>query len=165
MQAEEQKRAAGRSILFVCTGNTCRSPLAEGIAKRLIAAKLDCPPSDLAKQGWVIRSAGIAAFAGDASSEEAVQAAAELGFDLRSHRSRPVNPELLCEATDIITMTRRHAMLLQARFPEYGPEPRLLCLDGSDLPDPIGGDLTEYRACAKIIETHLTNTLAEWLGT
>lgn len=152
-----------RSVLFICTGNTCRSPLAEALCKRALADRLGCRPDDLPARGFVIRSAGVAAFPGDDPSPGAVEAARELGADLSAHRSRPLHPELLAEATDVVAMTRSHAYLLAARYPGLGPPPVLLCGD-CDLDDPIGGELDVYRACAAEIRLHLGRLIAGWLG-
>jgi protein-tyrosine-phosphatase len=153
-----------RSVLFVCTGNTCRSPLAEAVCKRLLADRLSCPPEELDARGFVVRSAGVMAYPGEAASEGAVVAGAELGADLTAHRSRPVNPELLAGATHVIAMTDGHLAALAVRFTNVGPPPVTLAV-GSDIPDPIGGELDEYRACARAIADQLDRFINEWLGT
>jgi protein-tyrosine phosphatase len=151
-------------VLFVCTGNTCRSPLAEALCKRLLADRLGCEPEQLAARGVVVRSAGVAAFPGDGPAEPAVVVAREYGAQLDAHRSRPVNPELLGEATHVLAMTAAHAALLTTRFSGIGPVPELLGGTGADLDDPIGGDLDVYRACAEAIRAHLERLLPGWLG-
>lgn len=156
--------AQGRSVLFVCTGNTCRSPLAEALCKQMLADRIGCAPEELANRGFVIRSAGVHAYPGDAPSAPAVDVAAEFGADLSNHRSRPVNPELLATATDIFTMTHTHAVVLTMRFPGVGPEPRLLCGPDGDLPDPFGGDVTLYRQCGTIIRERLTPLIDGWVS-
>ena len=153
-----------RSVLFVCTGNTCRSPLAEVLCKRLLADRLGCPAGELENRGFVVRSAGVMAFPGEAASEGAVIAAAEFGAALAEHRSRPVNPELLASATHVFAMTRGHLGVLAYRFPNVGPPPEPLA-DGFDIPDPIGGELDEYRACARAIAVQLELLITGWLGT
>lgn len=152
-----------RSILFICTGNTCRSPLAEAICRRLLADELGCEPNELLHRGFEVKSAGVMAYPGDLASGPAVDVARELNADLEAHRSQPVNPELLDRATTIFAMTRSHLLSLTIRFPNVGPTPQLLCGD-RDLPDPIGGALDDYRACAAIIREHLRKQLPEWLG-
>ncbi|WP_143392902.1 low molecular weight phosphatase family protein [Fimbriiglobus ruber] len=156
---------SGTSILFVCTGNTCRSPLAEALCRRLAADRLGCTPDELAARGVVIRSAGVAAMPGDEAAGLAVEVARELGADLTDHRSRPVNPELLADATRVVAMTRMHAIALAMHFPGLGPVPELLCGPEGDLDDPLGGDLDVYRDCAEVILRHLGRVLPEWLGT
>jgi protein-tyrosine-phosphatase len=152
-----------RNVLFVCTGNTCRSPLAEAICKRLLADRLGCQPGELPTHGFVVQSAGVMAYAGDLASPLAVDVATALQADLAHHRSRPVNPELLLDATDVIAMTQAHIASLEFRFPNLGPKPQILC-DAVDLPDPIGGDIDEYRACARLITVHLNRYIRGWLG-
>jgi len=161
--ADEVERFAARLVLFVCTGNTCRSPLAEALAKKALADRLGCGADELPRRGVWVLSAGVAAHGGGPASEESVAVAAEFGADLGGHESRPVNPQLLAAADDVVTMTRGHAEALLARYPGVGPRPRLLCGD-ADLDDPIGAGLDVYRACAQTILTHLERLLPEWTG-
>jgi protein-tyrosine phosphatase len=161
---EELRKLSARIILFVCTGNTCRSPLAEGLAKNLLAQRLGCPVGDLPARGYWVLSAGVAAYGGGPATPESAEAAAELGADLSFHRSRPVNPQLLAAADDVIAMTRGHADALAARFPGLGPAVRLLA-DPDDLDDPIGGGPAVYRECARAILTHLERFIPEWVET
>jgi protein-tyrosine phosphatase len=150
-------------VLFVCTGNTCRSPLAEAVCKRLLADRLGCGVEELPARGFEVASAGVATWPGLPASLEADAAAHAVGADLSRHRSRPVNPELLNRATDVIAMTAGHAAVLRAKFPSVGPSPVLLG-GTEDLEDPIGADAAIYRACADTIRRHLTRFLTEWLG-
>ena len=160
--AEEVQRLAARIVLFVCTGNTCRSPLAEGLAKKLLADRFGCNQEELPARGFWMLSAGVAAYGGGPASPESADVAAEFGADLLAHRSRPVNPQLLLAADDVIAMTRGHASALAAQFPGIGPQPRLLCGD-DDLDDPIGASLDVYRDCAKTILNNLERFLPEWV--
>jgi protein-tyrosine phosphatase len=150
-------------VLFVCTGNTCRSPLAEALCKRMLADRLGCEPGELEGRGFAVRSAGVMAYPGDPAARPAVEVAAEMRADLAAHRSRPVNPELLAGATDVVAMTAGHVAMLAARFPHLGP-PAVLLGGADDLPDPIGGDADEYRACARVIAGNLDRLITGWLG-
>ena len=152
-----------RSILFVCTGNTCRSPLAESLGRSKLALALGCPPAELESRGYRIGSAGVMALPGDPATPQAVMVAEEFGAELADHRSRPLDPALLGGATDVIAMTEMHLMILVSRFGAVGPEPVLLC-GREDLPDPLGGDLEEYRACARVIAAQLDRLIPGWLG-
>jgi protein-tyrosine phosphatase len=157
-------KLAARMILFICTGNTCRSPLAEGFAKKILAERLECRPEELPARGFWILSAGVNSFGGGMAMPEAIEVAAELGVDLRDHRSRPVNPPLLAAADDVVAMTRSHAQILAGRFPEVGPPIRMLCGEEEDLNDPIGSSLDVYRECARKILTHLERFIPDWIG-
>lgn len=150
-----------RSVLFVCTGNTCRSPLAEVLCRVRLAKRLGCDGSELAGRGFVIRSAGVMAYTGAEASPEAAVVAEAYGANLAGHVSRAVDADLLGSATDVFAMTSGHAALLMMRFPNFGPEPRLLC-GTEDLPDPIGGDDAVYRACAAAMTVHLDRLIADW---
>ncbi len=159
---DEIERLAARIVLFVCTGNTCRSPLAEGLAKKLLAARLSCSVADLPARGFWLLSAGVAAYGGSPASAESLDIASEFGVDLGSHRSRPINPQLLAAADDIIAMTAAHAHSITARYPEVSASVRLLCGE-HDLDDPIGAGLDVYRDCAQTIQAHLERLIPEWV--
>jgi protein-tyrosine phosphatase len=146
-------RFAARTIVFVCTGNTCRSPLAEALCKRLLADRLGCAVADLPSRGFVVTSAGLAAVRGEPAAAEAVAVADELGADLSGHASRPATPDLLAAADDVVGMTAGHLHGVDG-FLGAGGRGTLLC-GNADLSDPIGGDRAVYQACAGTIWQHL----------
>jgi len=147
--------------IFVCTGNTCRSPLAEGLFKRKLAERLGCTPDELPGRGFLVISAGLAAMMGGAAAEEAVEAAKTYGADLSGHVSRPLTPDLAAQADYLVAMTRSHLLTLTAGFPDHGTRPRLLSPAGEDVSDPIGCEQHVYRECAEQIWGCLDQLAAE----
>ena len=156
--ASEIEEAAPCRIVFVCTGNTCRSPLAEGLCRKLLADRLGCSPAELFRHGFYVQSAGIAAMIGAEATPEAVAVAQELGADLSGHGSQPLSVELLLEADRLYAMTTSHVRML---YGVRGVTPRLLAPDGEDVADPIGGTPEVYRDCALQIKGHLEALLPE----
>jgi protein-tyrosine phosphatase len=163
VSSEDLQQLAATWIVFVCTGNTCRSPLAEALCKKLLAERLGCTPDELPQRGFLVLSAGLAAMMGGAAAPEAVTAARELGADLSRHRSQYLTGDLAVLADFLIVMTQGHLRLMTAQYPDLGVPPRLLCSDQGDLADPIGCDEAVYRECAQQILHALEGLLPEFL--
>jgi protein-tyrosine phosphatase len=161
--ADVVAQLAARLIVFVCTGNTCRSPLAEVLCKQLLAERLGCPPGELPRRGYFVTSAGLVAFPGGPAADEAVEVAREHGLDLSGHRSRLLTDELLAQADHLVTMTAGHRHVLAEQYADLGPRPRLLSPEGDDIADPIGSDRPVYRECARQIRRSLERLVAEWV--
>lgn len=155
VSAETLRRLSSLMVLFVCTGNTCRSPMAETIFKLLVAERLGCRPEDLERHGVVVASAGIAAWGGGVASAGALEAMRELGADLSGHESQPVTDALVSQADVIWTMTAAHRAAVIAQYPEAGGRTAVLSPDRLDVIDPIGGPVATYRTCAEQIRRHL----------
>ncbi len=153
------KRLSGFMVLLICTGNTCRSPMAEEILRHMIAERLGCRPEEIEDQGMIVMSAGIAAMMGGRASAEAVAVGDRLGFDLRNHESQPLTPQLVRHADLILTMTRSHREAIVAEWPEAGQRTHVLVQGGGDVADPIGGPIELYEQCAAQIERELTDWL------
>lgn len=155
------ERLSACMIVFVCTGNTCRSPMAEALCKKLLAERLDCTLEELPRRGYVVLSAGLAAMKGGRAAQEAVETARELGADLTGHTSQPLTAELVAQADCLVTMTGSHWQALAERYPHLGHRLRMLGLDGQDVADPIGYDQEIYRECAQEIMRHLERLVPE----
>lgn len=130
------------NILFVCTGNTCRSPMAAAIMEK-IAIENDIEV--------LIESAGLFANVGGTASDEAIEALDEMGIDLTFHQTKPITEELIEKSDLILTMTRAHKELLK---PMAGNDVYTLkeyAGSTGDISDPYGGDLEEYKETAQEI--------------
>jgi protein-tyrosine phosphatase len=138
-------RTAAATVLFVCTGNTCRSPLAAAMARRRAADQLGIAEDDLLPRGVRIASAGTMVNVAVPASEGAVAAAAEVGLDLSGHRSRPVDAELVGGVVSVYALARSHLDTLLRNHPRLGAMAELLDPDDRDILDPFGGELALYR--------------------
>jgi len=145
LDADELLATTARRVLFVCTGNTCRSPLAAAFARREAAAGLGVPEAALPARGLAIGSAGVAAFQGQPASEGSLLAGAEVGIELASHRSLQLQPADLLDAARIYCLSASHRRQILEAFPDAAPVVDLLDPEGADIADPFGGDLTAYR--------------------
>lgn len=130
------------NILFVCTGNTCRSPMAAGLMNKIaIEEDLDVR----------IESAGLFAAEGSPASDEAIEAMKKYDVDLSDHRAKQITPELIEKSDVILTMTAAQKMLLAE---VAGDKTYTLCEYAGtkgDIADPFGGDLEEYEEVAQMI--------------
>lgn len=149
-------------ILLVCTGNICRSPMAEGLLKHLLPASL--------KQKVRVTSAGTHALHGNQPTPNAVQVMAREGIDIRAHRARPVSREMIGDADltlamemgqvkalrNLLLWKKDRVKLLSAFNSENDPQ------DAPEIEDPYGGALPEYEACFRILRPCIDG-LIDWL--
>lgn len=148
-----------KRVLFVCTGNICRSPLAQVLLQRALAER--------SVGDFDVSSAGTGAWDGAPASEGAYLVALERGLDLSQHRARLLTRELVETADLVFTMARHH----RARVQELGGEGRVFVLgeyagragEEAEVGDPFGGDLEVYRDTYAELEGLIT-TVADRLA-
>jgi glycine hydroxymethyltransferase len=146
-----------KNVLFVCTGNICRSPIAEGLFRQLIGNRKDIE----------VASAGVHAVRGQPPSLYAVQVCQANGVDISNLRSQPLTTALVDRATHIFAMTGAHLETIQLLFPQGGEKSYLLrefeepgTTVWRDVPDPIGLGRDIYEVCARTIKNALPSVLA-----
>lgn len=129
-------------IVFICTGNTCRSPMAEGLFKDMDGEE---------KTGLEAVSAGIFTNNGMSVSENAVIAAKELGADISNHKSQILNENIVNDAKYLVCMTGAHYDQILLKFSNASD--KLFTLLPTDVDDPFGGNIDDYRKCATQIKS------------
>ena len=155
------KQLSAFLAVVVCTGNTCRSPMGEALLRQRFCNLLKCDPGELEDRGVMVMSAGVAAMPGSRASAESVEVMSSMGIDITDHAAQPVTDRLVRHADLILTMTNGHRSALLSHWPQAANRTKLLCVDGKDVSDPIGGPLELYRRCAEQIDAALEQRVAE----
>ncbi|MBR5773656.1 MAG: low molecular weight phosphatase family protein [Clostridia bacterium] len=140
-----------KSVLFVCTGNTCRSPMAQGLFQKML--------DDSEHSSVTCRSAGLSAFDGEAASENSIEAMSEIGIDISAHRSKTVTRDLLSSTELIVCLSRGHYDVLR----NFVDESRLRIL-GKGISDPYGMNLAAYIRTRDEINAALGELWEEFYG-
>jgi protein-tyrosine phosphatase len=157
---QEIEKFSQLTFLFVCTGNTCRSPMAEGVFRKYLAEKLQCNVDDLLKAGYKVHSAGIMGSSGFAASSEAVAACAAKGIDISAHRNKGLSEELIEESDFIYAMEQIHLQRILALEPDAAGKCMLL-RPNKGIPDPMGQSQEVYNRCLNIIEKGVKKRINE----
>ncbi|MFO7152784.1 MAG: low molecular weight protein arginine phosphatase [Bacillota bacterium] len=147
-----------KRVLFVCTGNTCRSSMAEGLFRKMVKER--------GKEKEIeVDSCGIAAIAGMPATPQAVKVMKDIGVDISSHRAKNLSEELL-KADLILTMTKSHKDYIVDKFPYTKGRVFVLAEfaedegdEGVDIADPYGGDEETYRRVAQALKEKLEKVL------
>ena len=140
-------------IVMVCTGNTCRSPMAETLMREQLRKRFGC------EDAVRVLSAGVAASPGMSASPQSIEVMGEKKLDLTGHSSQPLTEDLMNTADFVLTMTRSHRAAILAAWPEMQNQVFTLRQDGGDIGDPIGMPTGAYRQCAEQMEQEI----AYWL--
>ncbi|MHC4543921.1 MAG: L-threonylcarbamoyladenylate synthase [Planctomycetota bacterium] len=159
---EELEAMSTVKFLFVCTGNTCRSPMAVGIFRKYLAEKLQCEVDHLDKMGYKISSAGTIDMASSPASAEATAACAAKGIDIKAHRSKVLSQKLIEENDFIFAMSQMHRERVTAISQEAANKCVLLAKD-KDIPDPIGQGQQVFNNCAELIKEAVKKRISEFV--
>ena len=145
------RRMATTEVLMVCTGNACRSPIAEYLFRERLAERLGVPVDELTRQGYVMSSAGTATFAGGTISVGSREELAKRNIDASGHCSQPLTVELIQRSERIYVMSAEHRAAVLDLVPAAADRVFMLDDEGP-VADPIGGGPEEYQGCAAHIE-------------
>ena len=151
---------AAATLLFVCSGNTCRSPMAAALARQALARRMNCTEAQLEDRRVAVVSAGLAATDGAPPSHGAVSAMTKHGLDVTGHRSRRLDDALVRSADYVFCMTRAQRDMVIGNH-AIDPTRVLTLIDDEDINDPFGGDVSTYQHCAERIAAGVHQRVSE----
>jgi tRNA threonylcarbamoyl adenosine modification protein (Sua5/YciO/YrdC/YwlC family) len=158
---EQLEKISQVKFLFVCTGNTCRSPMATGIFRKYLAEKLNCTIDRLPEIGYKVFSAGTLGLTGEPATAEAVAACAARGIDITAHRSEALTRLLVSDCDFIFVMEQMHGDRVIALDRQSAAKCSLLA--ETDIADPIGQSQQVYNDCADRIEKAIKKRISEFV--
>ena len=146
-----------KSVLFVCTGNSCRSPMAEGLLKKYL--------KELGKDYIEVRSAGVGTMDDLAPTDSTIEVMKRTGIDVSGYRSKRLTDDLIRRADLILVMEEAHRVEVIRRVPEaksktylikeFGIGDRTYDPEGISIPDPIGRPVKDYERCLEMIKIQI----------
>ncbi|AQQ70460.1 Low molecular weight protein-tyrosine-phosphatase YwlE [Limihaloglobus sulfuriphilus] len=157
---EEIIRKSRLHVMFVCSGNTCRSPMAAGFCRKILAGKIGCDVDQLLDFGYKISSGGVMAPVAQPASPGCVAVCSEAGVDLSRHETTGLTESDIMKCDLIYVMTARDRQRITDFYPAISPKCRLLS-EKQNIEDPIGGEMSEYRHCATQIIRALEKRIVE----
>jgi tRNA threonylcarbamoyl adenosine modification protein (Sua5/YciO/YrdC/YwlC family) len=154
------RRLTKTNFLVVCSGNTCRSPMAEGLLRHILAERIGCSEQELEERGFHVESAGISASYGLSPSPQAIEAMKARQIDISNHRSQPITLEQIHRADYIFAMTEAHLQGLSS-FTAAARDRAKRIDEVGDIEDPIGADESVYAECAAQLEKAIRRRIEE----